>query len=81
MRSFGAESGTQKVDPVVMDRDYPVRAQIVAVGESPKTGYLWFDSTASDESDREVASMCMMLCFIKASSPHYAGRTLSRAGR
>jgi hypothetical protein len=49
-----------------------VIARVFAVGQSPKTEYLWFDSTASDEQGREVASMRMLLRFMKASSPRYS---------
>lgn len=58
--------------PVLLDRRYDVRAEVVAVGQSPQTEFLWFDSTAQDEGGRTVVAMRMLLRFMKASSPHYA---------
>ena len=56
--------------PVFIDRDYRVRAQILAVSETPKTEYLWYESTLSDpEGGDDIASMLMMLRFMKASHP------------
>jgi hypothetical protein len=56
--------------PVFVDRDYRVRGTILAVSETPRTEYLWFESILSDpESEGDVASMLMMLRFMKASHP------------
>ena len=44
---------------------------MVAVGASPKTEYVWYDTRATDESGRLVASMRMQLRWMKASSPLY----------
>ena len=54
--------------PVFVDRDYRVRARILAVSETPKTEYLWYESTLSDPKG-DVAAMLMMLRFMKASHP------------
>jgi len=56
--------------PVLIERDYQVRAQILAVSETPKTEYLWYESTLSDpKQGDDVAGMLMMLRFMKASHP------------
>jgi hypothetical protein len=56
--------------PVFIDRDYRVRARILAVSETPKTEYLWYESTLSEpEGGGDVAAMLMMLRFMKASHP------------
>jgi hypothetical protein len=56
--------------PVLIERDYQVRARILAVSETPKTEYLWYESTLSHPAgDDDVASMLMMLRFMKASHP------------
>jgi len=68
---FGAIEVAHINGPVLLDKDYRVTAEVVAVGQSPKTEYFWFDSTAHD-GDTEVASMRMLLRFMKASSPLYA---------
>jgi hypothetical protein len=69
---FGAIEIAHLAGPIRLDASYAVSARVVAVGQSPKTEYLWFDSTASDEQGREVASMRMLLRFMKASSPRYS---------
>ena len=46
------------------------RAKILAVSETPKTEYLWYESILSDpEGGDDIASMLMMLRFMKASHP------------
>lgn len=56
--------------PVLIDHDYRVRGTILAVSETPRTEYLWFESILSDpESEDDIASMLMMLRFMKASHP------------
>jgi hypothetical protein len=56
--------------PVFIERDYRVRARILALSETPKTEYIWYESTLSDpEGGDDIASMLMMLRFMKASHP------------
>jgi len=56
--------------PVFIERDYRVRARTLAVSETPKTEYIWYESTLSDPEDGDdVAAMLMMLRFMKASHP------------
>ena len=69
---FGAIEVAHTAGPIRLDATYTVAGRVAAIGQSPKTEYLWFDSTAADEQGREVASMRMLLRFMKASSPHYA---------
>ena len=69
---FGAIEVAHLAGPVFLDQAYTVTAQVAAVGQSPKTEYLWFDALASDAEGRGVASMRMQLRFMKASSPLYA---------
>jgi hypothetical protein len=68
---FGAIEVAHLDGPVPLDRDYQVRAEVVGVGESPKTEFLWFDSEAVTPEGVPVASMRMLLRFMKASSPEY----------
>ena len=67
---FGAIELRNVDGPVLLDRDYRLSGQIVAVGQSPKTEYVWFD-TAADDGDRRVAEMRMLMRWMKASSPRY----------
>lgn len=57
---FGAIQIRHHRGPVLVDRDYDVAGEIVAIGRSPKTEYVWFDTRASD-ADGVVASMRMQL--------------------
>lgn len=68
---FGAIEIANVHGPLLLDRTYRVRSHVICVGQSPKTEYLWFDTTASDDSDQLVASFRMMLRFMKASSALY----------
>lgn len=67
---FGAIELENINGPLQLDRDYDFGGRILAVGESPKTEYTWFEVTASD-GDVPVARMLMQLRWMKASSPLY----------
>lgn len=69
---FGAIEIRHHQGPVLVGERYHVEGEVVAVGASPKTEYVWYDSRASDEAGRLVASMRMQLRWMKASSPLYA---------
>jgi hypothetical protein len=69
---FGAIEIRHLRGPVLLGQPYTVEATVAAVGQSPKTEYIWFDSVATDDGG-PAASMRMMLRFMKASSPAYAG--------
>jgi hypothetical protein len=68
---FGAIEIRHHRGPMFVDRPYQVAGEIVAVGQSPKTEYVWFDTRASDEGG-VVAAMRMQLRWMKASSSKYA---------
>jgi hypothetical protein len=57
--------------PIFLDRTYHVSGDVVAVGESPKTEFYWYDSWASDQEGRQIARMRMMHRQMKAASPLY----------
>ena len=57
--------------PLLCDTPYRVTGEIVAVGASPKTEYVWYDSRATGEDGRVAVSMRMQLRWMKASSPLY----------
>ncbi|MBI2766402.1 MAG: hypothetical protein HYX53_10910 [Chloroflexi bacterium] len=69
---FGAIEVAQVNGPALVDTPYTVRGKVVAVGQSPKTEYFWFDTHMDDRSGRRIAEMRMLLRFMKASSPLYA---------
>lgn len=67
---FGAIEIAQHNGPFLLDRDYHIASEVVSVGQSPKTEYLWYDTNASID-DEVIASMRMQLRFMKASSTEY----------
>lgn len=69
---FGAIEIRHLAGPVFLDRDYQVEGEVVAVGSSPKTEYVWYDTRALDADDTLVASMRMQLRWMTASSPLYS---------
>ncbi len=67
---FGAIEINHINGPVFVDRDYEVRGTVHALGTTPKTEYVWYETIASEPGGgNDVASMLMMLRFMKASSP------------
>lgn len=73
---FGAIEIRHHAGPVQFGVPYRVEGEVVAVGSSPKTEYVWYDTRAfaapAGDSERLVASMRMQLRWMKASSPQYA---------
>jgi hypothetical protein len=69
---FGAIEIRHHAGPVFLDTPYQVSGEIVALGSSPRTEYVWYDTAAHDEAGRLVASMRMQLRWMTASSPLYA---------
>lgn len=68
---FGAIEVRHVSGPLLLDRTYRVGGKILAVAESPKTEYVWFESYASTPEGKRVAEMRMQLRWMKASSPLY----------
>lgn len=66
---FGAIELQHHAGPVLVDHDYETEATVLAVGETPKTEYLYYESKLFEpDSSETVLSMIMMLRFMKASS-------------
>lgn len=66
---FGAIELQLKAGPVFVDHDYESQAKVLAIGETPKTEYLYYEASLFEPgSDSAVLSMIMMLRFMKASS-------------
>jgi len=61
--------------PVFMERDYEVSGAVLAVGATPKTEYVWFETMMRESGGRDIASMVMMLRFMKSSSPLWTDAT------
>lgn len=70
---FGAIEIRNVNGPAVVDEPYHATGRILARGQSPKTEYFWFDTAIADRAGKPVAEMRMLLRFMKASSPLWAG--------
>jgi len=57
--------------PVLVERPYRVGGSIVALGQSPKTEFMWFETALNEAAGKRIAEMRMLLRFMKASSPLY----------
>ncbi len=69
---FGAIEVQHLAGPVFVEQDYNCVSKVLKVAETPKTEYVWYESTLSDlDHDQPVATMLMMLRFMKASSSRW----------
>jgi hypothetical protein len=57
--------------PFIMGRQYHIECEVVCVGQSPKTEYVWYDSRASNDRGELVATLRIQSRAMKASSPLY----------
>jgi hypothetical protein len=74
---FGAIELRNINGPVMVERPYRVGGNIVALGQSPKTEYMWFETALNEAAGKRVAEMRMLLRFMKASSPLYKDASAS----
>jgi hypothetical protein len=68
---FGAIEIGQVNGPFLLNREYHIESEVVCVGQSPQTEYVWYDTTATDKEGRLVATLRMQSRAMKASSPAY----------
>jgi hypothetical protein len=68
---FGMIEIGQVNGPLILNRDYHLSSEVLCVGQSPKTEYLWFDTIAFDKTGAKTTTLRMMLRFMKASSLLY----------
>jgi hypothetical protein len=68
---FGAIEIGFHAGPMLLDRQYRVSSEVVCVGQSPQTEYVWYDSEARDATGRLVTSLRMQSRVMKASSAAY----------
>jgi hypothetical protein len=67
---YGAIEINHLAGPVFAEHDYEVAGKILAIGQTPKTEYFWYETVLREpDGGKDVASMLMMLRFMKASSP------------
>lgn len=66
---FGAIELQMHAGPVFAEHDYETQAKVLAIGETPKTEYLYYEASLFEPGSNEtVLRMIMMLRFMKASS-------------
>ncbi|MEQ8486665.1 MAG: hypothetical protein RIB46_20060 [Pseudomonadales bacterium] len=58
--------------PFLLNRPYRLQSEVVCVGQSPQTEYVWYDTVAYDPAGAVVATLRMQSRVMKASSPAYA---------
>jgi hypothetical protein len=68
---YGAVELRNVNGPMLVDVPYRAGGQVINLGQSPKTEFMWYESYVNDGTGRRVAEMRMMLRFMKASSPLY----------
>ena len=68
---FGAIEIGFEQGPFLFDRNYRIESEVVEVGQSPQTEFVWYDSVAYDREDRVIARMRMQSRAMKSSSPAY----------
>lgn len=73
---FGAIEIGHINGPFLMNEPYHLQSEVVCVGQSPQTEYVWYDTLATrmDKNNKRVpvASMRMQSRVMKSSSPAYA---------
>ena len=73
---YGAIEVRHLNGPVFVEREYEVSGNILQLGTTPKTEYMWYETLLTDAATgADVASMLMMLRFMKASSPLWAAES------
>ena len=68
---FGAIEIRNINGPLLVGEPYRLSGEIVALGQSPKTEYYWYETWADDASGKRIAEHRMLSRFMKASSPLY----------
>ncbi len=68
VRLYGSIELQAYKGPVFQEKDYQIHGSILAIGETPKTEYFWFDSILVDpDTGDDIISMIMMIRSMKAS--------------
>ncbi len=68
---FGAIEVGHVNGPFLLNQRYTLTSEVVCVGQSPQTEFVWYDTTATNEVGEVVAMMRMQSRVMKASSPEY----------
>ena len=68
---FGAIEIGHVNGPFILNTNYRLESEVVCVGQSPQTEYVWYDTTATNDNGDLVATLRMQSRVMKASSPAY----------
>ena len=68
---FGAIEIGYTHGPFLLNRNYRLTSEVICVGQSPQTEYVWYETEAYNEADELVATMRMQGRSMKASSAAY----------
>ena len=68
---FGAIEIGFEHGPFLMNRDYRLTSEVICVGQSPQTEYVWYETQAFNDDGERVATLLMQSRSMKASSPEY----------
>jgi hypothetical protein len=68
---FGAIEIGYTNGPFLLNRNYHMTSEVICVGQSPQTEYVWYETQAYNEADELVATMRMQGRMMKASSAAY----------
>lgn len=68
---FGAIEIGFRNGPLLLNRLYHLHSEVVCVGQSPQTEYVWYETVATDPDGAEIARMLMQSRAMKASSDAY----------
>lgn len=69
---FGAIEIGFEHGPFLMNHDYHLTSEVLCVGQSPQTEYVWYETHAFNAGGERVATLLMQSRVMKASSPAYA---------
>ena len=68
---FGAIEICNVQGPLFLEQTYTVKSELIALGETPKTEFIWHAAQAYDDKGNQVATLRMMQRILKASSELY----------
>ena len=68
---FGAMEIGFSAGPFLLNQHYHLQSNVVCVGQSPQTEYVWYETTATNAAGAVVATLLMQSRAMKASSPAY----------
>jgi len=69
---FGAIELRTINGPALAETPYVVHGKVIAVGDSPRTEFFWYETYADDQEGKRICEMRMLLRFMKGSSALWA---------